>query len=124
MSFAQDADGVTARLRTASGEGDDGDGEECRARSLIGCDGAHSTVRKGLRSRRARGTRAVAAAWRTGWRAAAPRTAPACPSRSPPTRCHRLHRPPGRVPRRPLPPHRDRSSTVGLPHGPVRAGMR
>ncbi|MFD0143794.1 MULTISPECIES: FAD-dependent monooxygenase [unclassified Streptomyces] len=43
LSFAQDADGVTARLRTASGTG-----EELRARFLIGCDGAHSTVRKGL----------------------------------------------------------------------------
>ncbi|MFC8271297.1 FAD-dependent monooxygenase [Streptomyces sp. NPDC057271] len=43
LSFAQDADGVTARLRTASGADD-----ELRARFLIGCDGAHSTVRKGL----------------------------------------------------------------------------
>ncbi|MEU6943841.1 FAD-dependent monooxygenase [Streptomyces sp. NPDC046316] len=43
LSFAQDADGVTARLRTASGAD-----EELRARFLIGCDGAHSTVRKGL----------------------------------------------------------------------------
>ncbi|WP_449486676.1 FAD-dependent monooxygenase [Streptomyces avidinii] len=43
LSFTQDADGVTARLRTASGAE-----EELRARYLIGCDGAHSTVRKGL----------------------------------------------------------------------------
>ncbi|MEU9700071.1 FAD-dependent monooxygenase [Streptomyces sp. NPDC047981] len=42
-SFAQDADSVTARLRTASGAE-----EELRVRYLIGCDGAHSTVRKGL----------------------------------------------------------------------------
>ena len=42
LSFAQDADGVTAGLATASG------GEEVRARFLIGCDGAHSIVRKGL----------------------------------------------------------------------------
>lgn len=43
LSFTQDEDGVTARLRTASGVE-----EELRARYLIGCDGAHSTVRKGL----------------------------------------------------------------------------
>ncbi|MEU1470451.1 FAD-dependent monooxygenase [Streptomyces sp. NPDC005761] len=43
LSFTQDADGVTARLRTANGVD-----EEVRARFLIGCDGAHSTVRKGL----------------------------------------------------------------------------
>ena len=43
LSFTQDADGVTARLGTASGVA-----EEIRARYLIGCDGAHSTVRKGL----------------------------------------------------------------------------
>ncbi|MFD3943073.1 FAD-dependent monooxygenase [Streptomyces sp. NPDC058579] len=43
VSFAQDADGVTARLRAASGAE-----EELRVRYLIGCDGAHSTVRKGL----------------------------------------------------------------------------
>ncbi|WP_246430584.1 FAD-dependent oxidoreductase [Streptomyces rectiverticillatus] len=43
LSFTQDADGVTARLRTASGAD-----EEVRARYLVGCDGAHSTVRKGL----------------------------------------------------------------------------
>ncbi|MEV0116824.1 FAD-dependent monooxygenase [Streptomyces sp. NPDC050844] len=43
LSFAQDPDGVTARLRTASGVE-----EEFRAGYLIGCDGAHSTVRKGL----------------------------------------------------------------------------
>ncbi|MGW0390975.1 FAD-dependent monooxygenase [Streptomyces sp. NPDC003042] len=43
LSFTQDADGVTARLRTPSGAA-----EEVRARYLIGCDGAHSAVRKGL----------------------------------------------------------------------------
>ncbi|NEA53204.1 pentachlorophenol monooxygenase [Streptomyces sp. SID13666] len=43
LSFTQDADGVTARLMTASGGA-----EEVRTRYLIGCDGAHSTVRKGL----------------------------------------------------------------------------
>ncbi|MER6914531.1 FAD-dependent monooxygenase [Streptomyces sp. NPDC000594] len=43
VSFTQDRDGVTALLRTASGAG-----EEVRCRYLIGCDGAHSTVRKGL----------------------------------------------------------------------------
>ncbi|OIJ64254.1 FAD-dependent monooxygenase [Streptomyces mangrovisoli] len=43
LSFTQDEDGVTALLRTA-----DGAEEEQRVRYLIGCDGAHSTVRKGL----------------------------------------------------------------------------
>ncbi|MET9620109.1 FAD-dependent monooxygenase [Streptomyces sp. NPDC006464] len=43
LSFAQDEDGVTARLRTAAGVE-----EEVRARYLVGCDGAHSSVRKGL----------------------------------------------------------------------------
>ncbi|MEU4496648.1 FAD-dependent monooxygenase [Streptomyces sp. NPDC023998] len=43
MSFAQDADGVTSRLRTPSGTE-----EELRTRFLVGCDGAHSIVRKGL----------------------------------------------------------------------------
>ncbi|MFZ3493275.1 FAD-dependent monooxygenase [Streptomyces sp. 5.8] len=47
LSFTQDGDGpgggVTSLLRTASG----GE-EELRTRYLIGCDGAHSTVRKGL----------------------------------------------------------------------------
>ncbi|MFF4815519.1 FAD-dependent monooxygenase [Kitasatospora sp. NPDC001309] len=42
VSFTQDDDGVTSRLVTAAGE------EEVRSRYLIGCDGAHSTVRKGL----------------------------------------------------------------------------
>ncbi|MER5206096.1 FAD-dependent monooxygenase [Streptomyces sp. NPDC002825] len=42
-SFSQDRDGVTARLRTASGAG-----EELRVPYLIGCDGAHSVVRKTL----------------------------------------------------------------------------
>ncbi|MGY5049646.1 FAD-dependent monooxygenase [Streptomyces sp. 900105755] len=43
LSFTQDADGVTARLRSASGAE-----EELRVRYLVGCDGAHSTVRAGL----------------------------------------------------------------------------
>ncbi|MFI6951713.1 FAD-dependent monooxygenase [Streptomyces sp. NPDC050422] len=43
LSFTQDAEGVTARLGSDAG----GD-EEVRCRFLIGCDGAHSTVRKGL----------------------------------------------------------------------------
>ncbi|MFI1708459.1 FAD-dependent monooxygenase [Streptomyces griseoruber] len=43
LSFGQDPDGVTVRLRTASGAG-----EELRVGYLVGCDGAHSTVRKGL----------------------------------------------------------------------------
>ncbi|MFE4635532.1 FAD-dependent monooxygenase [Streptomyces sp. NPDC056773] len=43
LSFTQDGGGVTCLLRTASG----GE-EELRTRYLIGCDGAHSTVRKGL----------------------------------------------------------------------------
>ncbi|WP_406457065.1 FAD-dependent monooxygenase [Streptomyces sp. NBC_00876] len=43
LSFTQDANGVTALLTTASGAA-----EEVRARFLIGCDGAHSVVRKGL----------------------------------------------------------------------------
>ncbi|MFG2987839.1 FAD-dependent monooxygenase [Streptomyces sp. NPDC048257] len=42
VSFGQDADGVTCRLNTPSGE------EELRTRFLMGCDGAHSIVRKGL----------------------------------------------------------------------------
>ncbi|MFI8910534.1 FAD-dependent monooxygenase [Streptomyces sp. NPDC053513] len=43
VSFTQDRDGVTARLRTAKGAD-----EELRVPYLIGCDGAHSVVRKGL----------------------------------------------------------------------------
>lgn len=43
LSFAQDADGVTSRLVDSSGSE-----EEVRSRYLVGCDGAHSTVRKGL----------------------------------------------------------------------------
>ncbi|TDU74158.1 FAD-dependent monooxygenase [Streptomyces sp. KS 21] len=42
VSFVQDADGVTSRLTTPHGE------EEVRTRFLVGCDGAHSIVRKGL----------------------------------------------------------------------------
>jgi pentachlorophenol monooxygenase len=41
-SFEQDADGVSAVLAGPEGE------ETVRARYLIGCDGAHSVVRKGL----------------------------------------------------------------------------
>ncbi|MEV7579616.1 FAD-dependent monooxygenase [Streptomyces erythrochromogenes] len=43
VSFSQDADGVTSRLRTPAGAE-----EELRTRYLVGCDGAHSIVRKGL----------------------------------------------------------------------------
>ncbi|MER6319382.1 FAD-dependent monooxygenase [Streptomyces sp. NPDC001581] len=43
VSFRQDADGVTCRLHTPSGAED-----EVRTRFLVGCDGAHSIVRKGL----------------------------------------------------------------------------
>lgn len=43
VAFARDAAGVTSRLTTASGAE-----EEVRSRYLVGCDGAHSTVRKGL----------------------------------------------------------------------------
>ncbi|MFG2874786.1 FAD-dependent monooxygenase [Streptomyces sp. NPDC048337] len=43
VSFVQDADGVTIRVRTPSGAE-----EEVRTRFLVGCDGAHSIVRKGL----------------------------------------------------------------------------
>ncbi|WP_338491631.1 FAD-dependent monooxygenase [Streptomyces sp. SJL17-4] len=43
VSFVQDPDGVTALLRTASGAT-----EELRVPYLIGCDGAHSVVRKTL----------------------------------------------------------------------------
>ncbi|MFE5941260.1 FAD-dependent monooxygenase [Streptomyces sp. NPDC056480] len=43
VSFVQDADGVTALLRGASGFT-----EELRVPYLIGCDGAHSVVRKTL----------------------------------------------------------------------------
>ncbi|MFJ4340771.1 FAD-dependent monooxygenase [Streptomyces sp. NPDC088915] len=43
VSFDRDRDGVTARLRTASGAD-----EELRVPYLIGCDGAHSVVRKAL----------------------------------------------------------------------------
>lgn len=43
VSFEQDSDGVTARLASALGGT-----EEVRAGYLIGCDGAHSAVRKQL----------------------------------------------------------------------------
>ncbi|MFI8962847.1 FAD-dependent monooxygenase [Streptomyces sp. NPDC053493] len=47
--FAQDEDGVTARLvRHAGADGPPAAEEEVRCRYLVGCDGAHSTVRKGL----------------------------------------------------------------------------
>ncbi|MFJ5547630.1 FAD-dependent monooxygenase [Streptomyces sp. NPDC093225] len=42
LSFVQDGTGVTSRLRTPDGE------EELRTRYLVGCDGAHSIVRKSL----------------------------------------------------------------------------
>ncbi|MFD9333341.1 FAD-dependent monooxygenase [Streptomyces sp. NPDC060028] len=43
VSFTQDATGVTSLLTTASGAQ-----EEVRSAFLVGCDGAHSAVRKGL----------------------------------------------------------------------------
>ncbi|WP_432005635.1 FAD-dependent monooxygenase [Streptomyces parvus] len=43
VGFAQDPAGVTSRLTTTSG-----DEVEVRSRFLVGCDGAHSAVRKGL----------------------------------------------------------------------------
>ncbi|MFE6177001.1 FAD-dependent monooxygenase [Streptomyces sp. NPDC056464] len=43
LGFTQDEDGVVSRIVTASGAR-----QEVRSRFLIGCDGAHSTVRKGL----------------------------------------------------------------------------
>lgn len=43
VAFEQDEEGVTATL-----EHGDGRRETCRARYLVGCDGAHSTVRHGL----------------------------------------------------------------------------
>ncbi|MFF3322949.1 FAD-dependent monooxygenase [Streptomyces sp. NPDC002889] len=43
VSFEQDADGVTSRLTTSTG-----DEQELRSRYLIGCDGAHSVVRRTL----------------------------------------------------------------------------
>ncbi|MFJ3434428.1 FAD-dependent monooxygenase [Streptomyces cyaneofuscatus] len=43
LAFAQDPVGVTSRLRSSSG----GE-EEVRSRFLVGCDGAHSVVRKAL----------------------------------------------------------------------------
>ena len=42
VGFTQDADGVTAQIRTPAGE------ETVRASYLVGADGAHSVVRKGL----------------------------------------------------------------------------
>jgi 2-polyprenyl-6-methoxyphenol hydroxylase-like FAD-dependent oxidoreductase len=42
LGFAEEADGVQARLRHA-----DGREEAVRARYVVGCDGAHSAVRKG-----------------------------------------------------------------------------
>ena len=43
VSFTQDVDGVSSRLRTAAG-----DELKIRSRFLVGCDGAHSVVRKVL----------------------------------------------------------------------------
>lgn len=43
LSFTQDDEGVVSLIRTSSGEE-----QEVRSRYLIGCDGAHSTVRKAL----------------------------------------------------------------------------
>ncbi|MEV7282535.1 FAD-dependent monooxygenase [Streptomyces sp. NPDC093111] len=47
VSFGQDADGVTARLVSARDTGPPVE-EEVRCRYLVGCDGAHSVVRKQL----------------------------------------------------------------------------
>ncbi|MFI8520664.1 FAD-dependent monooxygenase [Streptomyces sp. NPDC085481] len=47
VSFEQDADGVSARLVTAVDAGPPAE-EEVRCGYLVGCDGAHSVVRKGL----------------------------------------------------------------------------
>jgi len=44
LSFAQDADGVTVRLRPREG----GDEEQVRARYLVAADGAHSPIRQAL----------------------------------------------------------------------------
>ncbi|HEY9368632.1 FAD-dependent monooxygenase [Streptomyces sp.] len=46
VSFDQDEDGVTARLVSTAGP--EPVEEEVRCRYLVGCDGAHSAVRKGL----------------------------------------------------------------------------
>ncbi|CAM5229208.1 Pentachlorophenol monooxygenase OS=Streptomyces cyaneofuscatus OX=66883 GN=G3I52_34450 PE=3 SV=1 [Streptomyces cyaneofuscatus] len=46
VAFAQDPVGVTSRLRSSSG-GEEEE-EEVRSRFLVGCDGAHSVVRKAL----------------------------------------------------------------------------
>ncbi|MEU3092989.1 FAD-dependent monooxygenase [Streptomyces massasporeus] len=43
LGFTQDEDGVASRVVTASGAP-----QEVRSRFLVGCDGAHSIVRKGL----------------------------------------------------------------------------
>ncbi|MFJ7175668.1 FAD-dependent monooxygenase [Streptomyces massasporeus] len=43
LGFTQDEDGVVSRVVTASGVP-----QEVRSRFLVGCDGAHSIVRKGL----------------------------------------------------------------------------
>ncbi|MFJ9823198.1 FAD-dependent monooxygenase [Streptomyces sp. NPDC101160] len=52
VGFEQDEDGVTARLVRAADGAAAGGGppveEEVRCRYLVGCDGAHSAVRKGL----------------------------------------------------------------------------
>ncbi|WP_418960697.1 FAD-dependent monooxygenase [Streptomyces tritici] len=47
VAFEQDEEGVTARLAWARAGGGATE-EEVRCRYLVGCDGAHSTVRKGL----------------------------------------------------------------------------
>ena len=48
--FSQDGQGITARLRKTAGDGDGAGGPErtVRAAYLAGCDGAASTVRRGL----------------------------------------------------------------------------
>ena len=47
ISFTQDASGVTARLRCTTEGGAVGEVEH-RCKYLVGCDGAHSTVRQGM----------------------------------------------------------------------------
>ncbi|MFE9429128.1 FAD-dependent monooxygenase [Kitasatospora sp. NPDC006697] len=47
VSFSQDAGGVTSRLVSSAGGAGAGQ-EEVRSRFLVGCDGAHSLVRKQL----------------------------------------------------------------------------
>lgn len=45
LKVSQDSDGVTALLKTEDGEGEERE-EEVRCKYVVGCDGAHSVVRK------------------------------------------------------------------------------